>query len=74
MRSIRLNVHVVQVLLTVGAVFSVMKAEYVVVAEQAHPLGPAYSFPYCREGLRMLLLLDAIILFNLCMWKCIITY
>ena len=27
-----------------GAVFSVMKAEYVVVAEQAHPLGPAYSF------------------------------
>ena len=30
---------------TVGAVFSVMKAEYVVVAEQAHHLGPAYSFP-----------------------------
>ena len=30
---------------TVGAVFSAMKAEYVVVAEQAHPLGPAYSFP-----------------------------
>ena len=28
-----------------GAVFSAMKAEYVVVAEQAHPLGPAYSFP-----------------------------
>ena len=23
--------------------FSAMKAEYVVVAEQAHPLGPAYS-------------------------------
>ena len=30
---------------TVGAVFSAMKAEYVVVAEQAHPLGPAYSIP-----------------------------
>ena len=30
---------------TVGAVFSAMKAEYVVVAEQAHPLDPAYSFP-----------------------------
>ena len=30
---------------TGGAVFSAMKAEYVVVAEQAHPLGPAYSFP-----------------------------
>ena len=30
---------------TVGAVFSAMKAEYVVVAEQAHPLGPAYSLP-----------------------------
>ena len=29
----------------VGAVFSAMKAEYVVVAEQAHPLGPAYSIP-----------------------------
>ena len=28
---------------TVGAVFSAMKAEYVVVAEQAHPLGLAYS-------------------------------
>ena len=28
-----------------GAVFSAMKAEYVVVAEQAHPLGPAYSLP-----------------------------
>ena len=25
-----------------GIVFSVMKTEYVVVAEQAHPLGPAY--------------------------------
>ena len=25
------------------AVFSAMKTEYVVVAEQAHPLGPAYS-------------------------------
>ena len=30
---------------TVGVVFLVMKAEYIVVAEQAHPLGPAYSFP-----------------------------
>ena len=30
---------------TVGAVFSAMKAEYVVVAEQAHPLGPAYTLP-----------------------------
>ena len=30
---------------TVGAIFSAMKAEYVVAAEQAHPLGPAYSFP-----------------------------
>ena len=36
----------------VGAIFSVMKAEYVVVAEQAHRLGPAYSlsqlFLSCR--------------------------
>ena len=35
-----------------GAVFSAMKAEYVVVAEQAHPLGPAYSLPIierCRD-------------------------
>ena len=31
---------------TVGAVFSAMKAEYVVVAEQVHPLAPAYSFPH----------------------------
>ena len=31
---------------TVGAVFSAMKAEYVVVAEQAHPLGPAYNYFY----------------------------
>ena len=31
---------------TVGAVFKAMKAEYVVVAEQAHPLGPAYSLLY----------------------------
>ena len=31
---------------TVGAFFSAMKAEYVVVAEQAHPLGPAYTFPH----------------------------
>ena len=28
---------------TVGAVFSSTKAEYVVVAKQVHPLGPAYS-------------------------------
>ena len=28
-----------------GSLFSAMKTEYVVVAEQAHPLGPAYSFP-----------------------------
>ena len=27
-----------------------MKAEYVVVAEQAHPLGPAYSFPYYAQN------------------------
>ena len=32
---------------TVGTVFSAMKAEYVVVAEQAHSLGPAYSIPPC---------------------------
>ena len=51
---------------TVGAVFLAMKAEYVVVAEQAHPLGPAYSIPCsiyrCRDiGLCVLLLLHAII-------------
>ena len=48
---------------TVGAVFSAMKAEYVVVAEQAHPLGPAYSPPYSllREVMHVLLLLHAII-------------
>ena len=32
-----------------GAVFSAMKAEYVVVAEQAHPLGPAYSITSKHE-------------------------
>ena len=32
-----------------GAVFSAMKAEYVVVAEQAHPLGPAYSIHKIKE-------------------------
>ena len=31
---------------TVGAVFSAMKTVYVTVAEQTHPLGPAYSIPY----------------------------
>ena len=30
-----------------GGVFFVMKTEYVVVAEQAHPFGPAYSIPNC---------------------------
>ena len=42
-----------------GAVFSAMKTEYVVVMEQAHPLGPAYSIPPYISfimGLRMLLL------------------
>ena len=33
----------------VGAIFSAMKTEYVVVVEQAHPLGPAYSFPIPME-------------------------
>ena len=42
MRSVRSTVNVGSSP-TVGAVFSAMKAEYVVVAEQAHPLGPAYS-------------------------------
>ena len=28
-----------------GAIFSAIKTEYVVVAEQDHPLGSAYSFP-----------------------------
>ena len=48
---------------TVGAVFSAMKAEYVVAAKQAHPLGPAYTFPIIKDvgGLRMLLLLHALI-------------
>ena len=29
-----------------GSLFSAMKTEYVVVAEQAPPLGPAYSIPH----------------------------
>ena len=49
-----------------GRLFSAMKTEYVVVAEQAYPLGPAYSIiPYnkiCRRELCMLLLLYTIIL------------
>ena len=38
-----------------GSLFSAMKTEYVVVAEQAAPLGPAYStFPTSYQfGLRM---------------------
>ena len=55
-------VHVCDELKTVDVVlqwepiFSAMKAEYVVIAERAHPLGPAYSFPNyfystaCRES------------------------
>ena len=42
---------------TVGAVFSAMKEEFVVVAEQVHPLGPAYSFPHKKDAGRELLLL-----------------
>ena len=34
-----------------GAVFSAMKAEYVVVAEQAHPLGPASI--HCLKSVRI---------------------
>ena len=46
--QLRLHIHVrlnVGSSPTVGAVYSAMKAKYVVVAEQAHYLGPAYHFP-----------------------------
>ena len=39
-----------------------MKAEYVVVAEQAHSLGPAYSIPFYDGVTHVIILLDAIIL------------
>ena len=48
---------------TVGAVFSAMKAEYVVVAEQAHPLGPAYSSPYIFLLLHALIPCSAVLVY-----------
>ena len=48
-----------------GAVFSAMKPNYVVVPEQAHPIGPAYSFPKLKGEVTQVIIVACLVIYAL---------